>query len=79
MNPFNYTATANGIVVAANNGGKEGLTTKLNGVTISGYADFEYGSGGIRLMVVNVSAGDVLSFQASSSGWTWGAAFYPYK
>ena len=75
---FDYTAVANGIVVAVNNGGQGGLTTKLNGTILSGYSDFSYGSGGVRLMVVNVSTGDVLSFQSSTSGWKWGATFYPY-
>ncbi len=65
--------------MAINNGGQEGLTTTVNGVTQSGYSDMQYGSGGLRAMVVNVSAGDLISCQSNNSAWKWGATFYPYK
>ena len=76
---FSYTAIADGIVVAINNGLVTKLTTTVNGVTQSGYSDFVYGSGGVRMIVLNVSAGDLLSFQSGTSDWKWGAVFYPYK
>ncbi len=76
---FNYTASADGVVVAVNNGGASGLTTTLNGVTLTGYADTNYGSGGVRMIAVAVKAGDSLSFASTNSGWKWGAVFYPYK
>ena len=75
---FNYTAIADGIVVAINNGTQSGLTITVNGVAQSGYVDANYGAGGMRIMVLNVSAGDLISCQSTLSGWNWGAAFYPY-
>ena len=65
--------------MAINNGLVSKLTTTVNGVVQSGYSDFSYGSGGVRMIVLNVSAGDLISCQSGTSGWNWGAVFYPYK
>ena len=69
-----YTLPEDGMIVAFNNGAASGLTTQVNGVTITGYVDVNSN----REMVLNLSKGDVVYLTSTTNSWVWRGAFYPY-
>lgn len=69
-----YTVPEDGIIAAFNNGTIMGLTTQVNGETITGYADVN----SFREIVFNVSSGDVVYLTSTNNAWVWRGAFYPY-